>query len=76
MKELIVFALKRNINRTGLAILIFFILSVLFINYSGLQKIDKSENTKTEFIENEIQKVESYYSWACISIQRWYSRYE
>lgn len=64
MKELIGIELKRNITRIGLLILIFFILSILFINYSGIQKIERYEKTKTEFTENEIQKVGSYYNYS------------
>ena len=63
MNKIIGIELKRDMTKTALIIMIFFILSVLFLNYSGLQKSERLEDTKKEFIKNESQKVERYPSY-------------
>ena len=73
MNEIICIELKRSINKTRLAVLIFFVFSVLFLNQSGINLRKESEGIKEEFIKNEIRKVESYnnyrqYGWSGLKI--------
>ncbi|MCK5059124.1 MAG: ABC transporter permease subunit, partial [Candidatus Aminicenantes bacterium] len=63
MGKFIGIELRKEINKTILLILILFILSVLFLNFVEMGKIEKINNIKDEFVINENQKIENYYSY-------------